>query len=179
GFRGRLSRASGFGLLLGFLGVLIILLPKTSLPAEGMFIWVLVACASPLLLAMGNVYRTQAWPSDGRPMQMASGLLFTQWLLLLPVYSFQQPEAWPVQASALVAGLALASGAFYLISFELQRRTSPVFVGQLGYVIALCSLLIGIVFFDERPSLWVWTGAALIALGVYWVSSNKLKGGST
>ncbi|MCE2746968.1 MAG: DMT family transporter [Burkholderiales bacterium] len=177
-FRGKVKRSSALGLLLGFIGVLAILLPKNSLPSPGMFVWVLLACASPLLLAAGNVYRTRAWPINGKPLQMAAGLLASQWALLLPVYLTSHPMGLPTQALFPVLSIAVLSGVFYLISFELQRRTTPVFVGQLGYVIALCSLLIGIVFFKEIPSLWVWLGAALIAVGVYWVSNSKSAGGT-
>jgi drug/metabolite transporter (DMT)-like permease len=177
-FRGKVSIASGLGLLTGFAGVLAILLPKNSLPSPDMFVWVLLACASPLLLAAGNVYRTRAWPVNGKPLQMAAGLLTSQWVLLLPVYLASQPLGLPKQALLPVLSIAVVSGFFYLISFELQRRTTPVFVGQLGYVIALCSLLIGILFFNEMPSLWVWVGAALIAVGVYWVSNGKSVGGT-
>ena len=177
-FRGKANFASGLGLVLGFAGVLAILLPKNSLPSPNMFIWVLLACASPLLLAIGNVYRTRAWPANGKPLQMAAGLLTSQWALLLPVYAVTQPVGLPTQALFTVMSIAVVSGFFYLISFELQRRTTPVFVGQLGYVIALCSLLIGILFFNETPSLWVWAGAALIAVGVYWVSNGKSIGGT-
>ena len=176
-FRGKASLSSGLGLVLGFAGVLAILLPKNSLPSPDMFVWVMVACLSPLLLAAGNVYRTRAWPKDGKPLQMAAGLLSSQWVLLLPVYAASQPVGLPTQALFTVVGIAVVSGFFYLISFELQRRTTPVFVGQLGYVIALCSLLIGIVFFKETPSLWVWVGTLLIAVGVYWVSNSKPVGG--
>ena len=177
-FRGKANFSSGLGLVLGFAGVLAILLPKNSLPSPDMFVWVLLACASPLLLAVGNVYRTRAWPTNGKPLQMAAGLLTSQWALLLPVYAVTQPVGLPTQALFTVMSIAVVSGFFYLISFELQRRTTPVFVGQLGYVIALCSLLIGILFFNETPSLWVWAGAALIAVGVYWVSNGKSIGGT-
>lgn len=176
-FRGKASLSSGLGLVLGFAGVLAILLPKNSLPSPDMFVWVMVACLSPLLLAAGNVYRTRAWPKDGKPLQMAAGLLSSQWVLLLPVYAASQPVGLPTQALFTVVGIAVVSGFFYLISFELQRRTTPVFVGQLGYVIALCSLLIGFVFFKETPSFWVWVGTLLIAVGVYWVSNSKPVGG--
>lgn len=176
-FRGKANLSSGLGLVLGFAGVLAILLPKNSLPSPDMFVWVMVACLSPLLLAAGNVYRTRAWPKDGKPLQMAAGLLSSQWVLLLPVYAASQPVGLPTQALFTVVSIAVVSGFFYLISFELQRRTTPVFVGQLGYVIALCSLLIGIVFFKETPSLWVWVGTLLIAVGVYWVSNSKPVGG--
>lgn len=176
-FRGKANLSSGLGLVLGFAGVLAILLPKNSLPSPDMFVWVMVACLSPLLLAAGNVYRTRAWPKDGKPLQMAAGLLSSQWVLLLPVYAASQPVGLPTQALFTVVSIAVVSGFFYLISFELQRRTTPVFVGQLGYVIALCSLLIGIVFFKETPSLWVWVGTLLIAGGVYWVSNSKPVGG--
>jgi hypothetical protein len=35
------------------------------------------------LLAAGNVYRTRAWPINGKPLQMAAGLLVSQGALEL------------------------------------------------------------------------------------------------
>ena len=107
---------------------------------------------------------------------MGAGLLLSQWFLVAPMFLWTGASAVPIQAVPSLTGLALSSGLYYLLGFELQRRTTPVFVGQLGYVIALFSLLIGIVFFQEQPSLWVWLGAALIACGVLVVSGEKPKG---
>jgi drug/metabolite transporter (DMT)-like permease len=174
-FRQRIRWAGVLGLLAGFAGVLTILLPKSSLPNPDMLAWVLIACLSPLFLAMGNVYRTRAWPADGQPVQMAAGLLTSQWLLLLPIQWMSAPIGLPeLAARPSVAGIAVSSGLFYLLSFQLQRRTTPVFVGQLGYVIAVCSLVIGTLFFNEHPSPWVWAGTALIAGGVFLVSRSSM-----
>ncbi|HEX4916683.1 MAG TPA: DMT family transporter [Limnobacter sp.] len=158
------------GLLIGFAGVLAILLPKSSLPAPDLWTWALLACVSPLLLACGNLYRTTAWPKGGLPIQMASGLLLTQLLLLTPPFIASGAELPPPQSWPVVAGAALGSGLFYLLAFKLQQRTTPVYVGQLGYVIALCSMLLGIAMFDEQISAWLWLGASLIAVGVVLVS---------
>lgn len=161
-----------FGLALGLSGVLAILLPQNSLPSPDMLSWAFLACFSPLLLAAGNVYRSFAWPIGGRPLQMGAGLLLSQWLLVLPLFLWTHGSPLPIQAVPAMLGLALSSGLYYLVGFELQRRTTPVFVGQLGYVIALFSLLIGILFFQEQPSVWVWLGTALIVCGVLVVSGK-------
>jgi drug/metabolite transporter (DMT)-like permease len=50
---------------------------------------------------------------------------------------------------------------FYLGAFELQRRAGPVLTGQLGPVITVAFLAIGVAFFGER-----YPASALVAVAV-------------
>lgn len=158
------------GLALGFLGVLVIVVPKGALPSADMAGWVLVALAAPLSLAGGNVYRSVAWPRGGRPLAMAAGMLATQALLIAPFAvatgAIPRPTSEPSAVNVVLIGIALLSSAFYLSAFELQRRAGPVFISQLGYVISLGTLAIGVLALGERPSAWVWLSVLAMTGGI-------------
>ncbi len=162
------------GIAVALAGVLAILLPKGALPEPGLLPWVLVAAAAPLALAAGNVYRTRAWPPGLSPVAAAAGMLAVQALALAPIAVAAEavvvPQV-PLDAAdgALLALAAIASGV-YVVSFALQRRAGPVMVSQMGYVITVATLLIGLTVFGERYSAWVWLAVALVFAGVYLVT---------
>lgn len=162
------ARMAGLGL--GLLGVLVIVVPKGALPSADMAGWVLVALAAPLSLAGGNIYRSVAWPRGGRPLAMAAGMLATQAVLIGPFAfvagAIPRPTLEPSAVNVVLIGIALLSSAFYLSAFELQRRAGPVFISQLGYVISLGTLAIGIFAFGERPSAWVWLSVLAMLGGI-------------
>jgi drug/metabolite transporter (DMT)-like permease len=156
------------GVVLGGVGVLVLLLPRSALPEAALLPWALLALAGPLLLAGGNLFRSLAWPPGLHPLSAASALLVTQALLFVPAAALLG-ELWlpgpALQAPDLaLAGAGLLTTAFYLTAFELQRRAGPVVVGQLGYVITVVSLLLGAWVFGEKPAAaTVW--AVLLVFG--------------
>jgi drug/metabolite transporter (DMT)-like permease len=170
------------GVVLGLAGVLAIVLPRGALPTPDAMPWALFAMAAPLLLAAGNVYRTLAWPEDLKPMSAAVLLLALQALLLVPLAlatgHFELPG--PGTRSSDIALLA-AGGltvAFYLGAFELQKRGGPVVVGQMGYVITIASLAIGMLVFGERPAAATFAAVAVVLAGVALVNRRPADGGA-
>lgn len=166
----RLNTVRAAGIAMGLAGVFYIAVPRGTLASEGAMPWVLLAMAAPLLLAGGNVYRTCAWPAGLPPMAAAALLLSLQASVMVPVAvvsgQFVVPRLTLVGADVtlLIAGALTAT--FYLGAFELQRRGGPVVVGQLGYVITIASLLIGMVLFDERHDFGTLIAVAAVLAGV-------------
>ena len=166
----RLVWHRALGILLGLAGVLLILLPRGSLPSPDLIGWMLVVMAAPLSLALGNVYRTLDWPGGASGGALAAGMMLGSAVLVAPVMllvdgpylpqPLAQPGHWAVVVQAVVTGLT------YLLFFELQRIAGPVYLSQIGYVITATGLIAGMVFFGERYSLWVWIAVALIFLGI-------------
>lgn len=158
------------GLILGLVGVLTLVLPKAALPSPDLAGWVFVAVLAPLSLAAGNVYRSAAWPAGAPPLSLAAGMLALLGAATLVLAAARREATLPQDAAAAtLAGVAAVAGltaAFYLTAFDMQRRTSPSFVAQMGYVISLGALVIGVVFLDERPSGWVWLSAVLVMAGI-------------
>lgn len=158
----RAQRAAG--ILLGLLGVGALLLPADAAGLSASLPWAALALAGPLLLAAGNLFRSLAWPEGLHPLSAASLMLLLQALLVVPPALLLGHLDRPAASVDRVAVTVLAAGAlttlFYLSAFELQRRAGPVVVGQLGYVITVASLLLGVLVFGERHGV-----ATIVAVG--------------
>lgn len=158
------------GLMLGVLGCLRILVPDRHGISVEALPWMLLGLLVPLSLAIGNVYRTVAWPVGAGARDLAPGMLLSGALLVALVLGASGRAGtilvpgW--EAVPVLAIQAVLSALAYLGFFELQRRSSPVFLSQLGFVIAPAGLLLGYVFFGERFGLEIWLGVGILMAGV-------------
>ncbi|MFH1804286.1 MAG: DMT family transporter [Pseudomonadota bacterium] len=155
------------GLAVGFLGVLVLYVPHINAPDSTILVYLLVAAIIPVSLAAANVYRTVAWPAGGMPMALASGMMLAGAVLCLGfemardrlhVPALADNRAWII----ILTQMGVAS-LMYVCHFELQRVAGPVFLSQIGYVMALTSLAGGTLLLGEglRPELLVTLGCVV------------------
>lgn len=163
------SVARSVGLSLGVLGCASILWPREAGLAEGDNWWMAIGLGVPLSLAFGNIYRSRAWPAGAKSHQLAPAMLFAGALCLglLIWLRGELNSLWlPTITIKLVVIQACLTAVGYLGFFELQRRTSPVFLSQIGFVITLGGLAWGVLLFGEKINAAVWAGIAILLLGV-------------
>lgn len=159
----------GAGIALGFLGMLAILTPRASLPSPDALFWALVAMTAPLSLAIGNIYRSLDWPAGADPLALSAGLMLGSSLLLLP--AMLATGAWmplpPFGAAEwATAAQAGATGVAYILLLALQRAGGPVYLSQVGYVVALTGILLGIALYGETLESSIWLAVGLLFAGV-------------
>ncbi|MFY2822449.1 DMT family transporter [Ruegeria sp. MALMAid1280] len=132
--------------------------------------WIAIALAGPLLLAMGNVFRSRAYPTGGDPMTLAAGTLGLQLLLIgLPVLASGQvtPGSMPGPGSiAALTGIGLITALSYVLTFEVQRRTDGIGFAQVGYFATLFGIGFGALAFDEPIHLTLVVALAVLFLGL-------------
>lgn len=168
------------GIMLGFAGVLLIVLPKTSLPDPSLSIWVLIGFGAPLLHALGYVLLSEkSRPPDTDSMVIGGGTL-----LAASVMSFFIALAWgefsilwpPFNDGemAMMLHATLAAVNFYAI-FELIRIAGPTYMSQSSSLAVGFGVLFGWLIFDELHSIWVWGAIGLILAGVTLVNSQQDK----
>jgi drug/metabolite transporter (DMT)-like permease len=163
------------GLALGFIGALLILVPRSNLPAPGLISWLLLALLIPLSLACGNLYRTLAWPRAASPITLAgiSTLAGAGWILiaslLLGSGSLLPTIGTELDLLALQAGIGSLCIALH---FRLQQVAGPVFASQIGYVATATGLALGALLLGERYSLLVLLGALVVSGGVAIVAAT-------
>jgi len=166
------------GIALGLVGILMILLPRSGPIGDADLPWMLLALVAPVSLAAGNIYRTRYWPKDAPPLALAAGtLLGAAFWLLLASLAFNGGLYLPSNTAPADWVLA-AAGAFACLSFipyfELQRVAGPVYLSQIGYVMAATSLGIGHFVFGERYGLLVWMAVIVIVAGILLVNRRKV-----
>ncbi len=138
--------------------------------------WYVLGLAVPVSLAMGNVYRSIAWPQGVAPVALAAGMMLgaSAWLFLM--IRMEGSALLPGANTGDIVGLTslqmLLTALTYLGFFELQKRSNPVFLSQMGCIAALVGLLIGMLYFDERYALGVWLGVLVILTGL-WLTNAK------
>ena len=170
------QRAAGIGL--GLIGILMILAPRSAGPIGAAELpWMLLAFVAPVSLAAGNIYRTRAWPKDAAPLALAAGtLLGAAFWLLLAALAFGELHLPQLGSTDWVLG---AAGIFACLSFipyfELQRVAGPVYLSQIGYVMAATSLAVGTFIFGERYGLMVWLAAGVIVAGILLVNRRPVR----
>ena len=75
-----------WGILFGFVGVLIIVVPKASLPDPSLTIWVLIGFGTPLLHGLAYVFLSDSnRPPDIDSLQLATGTLLAAAAMALPI----------------------------------------------------------------------------------------------
>lgn len=163
----RLTLRRASGITLGLCGVLMIAVPRGGLPASADPLGLLFALLAPLSLAVGNVYRSRAWPPGAHPLPLAAGMLLAGAAELLPAVVLTSGGPPQDGSTALpLAAAVLATAVAYVLFFQLQRLAGPVYLSQVGFVITPTSLVLGMLLLGERYGPWVWAAMAIVFAGV-------------
>ena len=162
------------GIALGLAGVLVLTLPKTSLPEPGMLGWLLLALGAPLTFAIANIGLAMLRPPGTNSAQFASGILLAAALVLLPIafaagslYGF--PAANPTGNWAILAVVLCVAGYWWLM-LEVVRLAGAVFFSFFNYPAVIASIVFAVLLFGDAPSAWLFLALALMAAGVALVS---------
>jgi drug/metabolite transporter (DMT)-like permease len=145
--------------------------------------WILLALCGPVLLAIGNLYRTLRWPVGASPQALAPGMLLAAAAMLLlagllPGYSLAIPldRNLPV---LLIVVQALVFALQFQILFLLQQSGGPVLLSLLGSVGAVVAIPVAIFLQNEAPPVGLIPSAALIAIGIFLVALGQAKSGAS
>jgi drug/metabolite transporter (DMT)-like permease len=163
------------GMVLGFVGALLILVPRTSLPTPDMAWWALVGVLIPIFYAGSNVYIGWARPTDVPSLALGAAMQLCSGLAVLPVALIvgHAHMLWPPFTSGELANLShiVFAGIGALLFFEIIRMAGPVYMSQVAYIVCLSGVLWGWLLFDERHSVWIWAAMALIIAGLALVTA--------
>jgi len=162
------------GLLCGFAGSLLLLLPKSDGAAASVTGWILLGFLCPFFYSLNSVLTARLRPQDGGAMSSACGMMLAAALVLLPIMLvFGQGWAPLPPFGAPEAALAIQimiSATAYIVYFHLVQLAGPVFFSQVGYVVTLTGILWGLVLFGERLDPLIYLATAIIFAGLALVS---------
>lgn len=169
-------RAAGVTAALVGAGVLAV--SQLTAPDADIF-WILVALAGPVLLAVGNLYRTLSWPAGVSAEALAPGMVAGAAIMLLlagllPGYSLAIPTDRSLPLILIIIQALIFAAQFQLL-FLLQKTGGPVLLSLLGSVGAIVGVPVAIFLQNEAPPLGLIPSAALIATGVAMVTAGHAK----
>lgn len=175
----RLDRAEPrrmLGLACGAAAVLLLVVPAASLPDPEDAPWIVLPVLTALCYTVESLYIAGNRPPDCGSLQTMCGLLWAALCLLAPVVAASgswlrlDDPGTPELALALMAVLNLSAygGFVWLIG-----RGGPVFATQVGYVVTLSGVFLGMAVLGERHSAWVWLSLALMLTGLALVRPRR------
>lgn len=167
-----------FGVAAALAGAGVLAARKFSAPEASVF-WIALALCGPVLLAIGNIYRSLRWPDDASPIALAPGMLIAAAIMLglvglLPAFTLAIPLATALPIGLIVLQASIFAGQFLLL-FVLQKTGGPVLLSLLGAVGAVVGVPVAVFLQGEAIPEGLVLGGSLIALGVALVTWGGLK----
>ncbi len=155
-----------FAICLAIIGVLTLVIPKTSLPDNHSAMWVLIALLTPLCFALFAAFVNPKRPNDCSSLSVAAGMMCTATLILTPLvfathnfYAIRFPLTLPMYIILLEI---ILSSLGYVLFLWLLKIAGPVYYSLVDGVVAATGIMWGIVIFDEHFNLW--RGVAFILI---------------
>ncbi|WP_440826913.1 DMT family transporter [Psychrobacter cryohalolentis] len=172
------TKLRALGVIAALAGAGVLAARKFSAPDASVF-WIVLTLCGPVLLAIGNIYRTLYWPANLSASALAPGMLIAASGLLalvniVPHYSLAVPMTGLLPLGVIVLQ-AFVFAAQFLLLFLLQKTGGPVLLSLLGAVGAVVGVPIAIFLQNESPPEGLILGASLIALGVILVTYGGVK----
>ncbi|WP_425037868.1 DMT family transporter [Primorskyibacter sp. S187A] len=167
------------GLCLGFLGVLLIVLPEASLPEPHMAAWVLVAMIAPAFYAFEGNFVAR-WGTAGLgPMEVIAGasLLGAGISLVLAVGTGQFID--PLAGFGAPEWAFLGATALHIVVYTtyvwMAGRAGATFTAQVSYLVTGFAVLWAMLLLGERYPLIIWAAMAVMLAGMALVQPRGQK----
>lgn len=162
------------GLACGAAAVLLLVVPEASLPEPEDSVWVILPVLTGLSYTVESLYIGRSRPGDVGALQTLCGLTWAAALMLAPVVAatgtWVRPDAPGLPELVLMGVLNVGAYTGYV---WLVGRGGPVFASQVGYVVTLSGVFLGMAVLGERHSAWAWLSLALMLAGLSLVRPRR------
>jgi drug/metabolite transporter (DMT)-like permease len=165
------------GLLVGFLGVVVVLGPWSGLGGGGLLLGSLAALAAAACYGLGTPYMRRylaGRPESGLSLSAGQLLCASAEAAVLAALTWRTPGhlTLPVVASVLALG-SLGTGVAYILFFAVIRSAGAVTAATVTYLVPLVATVAGVLLLGESLAWNQPAGALVILLGVA-VSQGRL-----
>lgn len=174
----RFQMARAAGVVAALAGAAVLAISQLVAPDTDIF-WIFLVLVGPILLAVGNIYRTLYWPAGVSADALAPGMMVVAAMMLLligvvPGYSLAIPWDRSLPIVLVVAQACIFSGQFLLL-FMLQKAGGPVLLSLFGSVGAVFGVPMAIFLQNEAPPHGLMPSVILIAIGVGLVTLGQAR----
>lgn len=160
--------------LMCLLGLGLLFMPHSVWVGTQLWHWFALAMIAPLCFAACAVAIARYQPADCSAISLATGMLWSATLWLLPIimlthdfYALRPP--WQLRDAAIIIEIVLSSIG-YIILCRLLRLAGSVYYSLVGGVVACVGLLWGWVLFSEHLSFQQGMAVACIVLSIFLLS---------
>lgn len=167
------------GIFFALAGLMLIIIPATSLPSPEMVPWVLSTLITPLSFAFCSIYIARFRPADSDSLTLAAGMLVFSSIMLMPMvvmsdsfYMFHLPLTMP---DGVVLLEIILSSIGYILFFQLIKVAGPVYYSLVDTIVVITGLFWGRVIFDERLNQWTFAAVFLIVIALLLVTRHQRK----
>lgn len=166
----RLTNRKIFGVLLGFVGLVILVAPSLMSGAEGSLSGILAITLAAISYGIGLTYirkHLAKTPSFKAPAaQLLSVSIYLVPLAFITHSEFSLTDvshsAWGSIFILAFFGTAIA----FIVYFKLIERSSAAYASLVTYLMPIYGVMLGVIFLNEQVSIWILMGAALILFGI-------------
>lgn len=170
-----LQRFLGIGCAIA--GLMLLILPKASLPSPHMIPWVFAVLATPFSFALCAVYIARFRPGNLNAWAASSGTLIFSTALLLPIMILTHstyilhlsltPTDW-----IILLEIALASVG-YIVFFTLIQFAGPVYYSLVDTIVSLTGLFWGYMIFHEQLNHWTRSAVLFILFALLLITKKQ------
>ena len=166
--RFRFSRL--LGIVFGFLGVYLLIAPKTALPDPSVA-WVIpIALIAPLFYGLEGNFVSKIGTGQNSPIEVLLGAsiigCFITFPLALLLNQFVDPfVTWDIAHYALVLS-SVIHGLVYATYVWLVTKTGSVFSAQVSYFVTFAGVIWSMVILNEVHSYFIWISLICMVLGM-------------
>ncbi|WP_245418504.1 DMT family transporter [Cohaesibacter intestini] len=175
----RMTLRKGFGVVIGFVGV-VIMIGGDALSGIGQGVWAqLAVLGAALSYAFAGVFGRRFKALGVEPVMTAAGQVSASSVILLPmVWLFDTPQSLSVPSMGVIGALvalALVSTAFaYILYFGILERAGATNLLLVTFLIPVSAILLGAVVLGERLELLHFVGMGLIGCGLAAIDGRLL-----
>lgn len=165
------------GIICALMGLMLLVLPKASLPSSNMVPWIFSSLITPLSFAFCAVYMSRYRPKNSESLSLAAGTLIAASLILAPFVIGSGNFYWlhlPLTApdSVVILEIILSSSG-YLLFFQLIKIAGPVYYSLVDTIVSLTGLFWGYFLFDEKLNTYMSAGIILILFALILVTKQQ------
>jgi drug/metabolite transporter (DMT)-like permease len=162
----RLGASQIVGLVIGFVGVLVLVWNKVTLAFDGTTVAILAGIVAAIFYAVGGNY-TKKYMGQLNSLAIATGTMIAAAIILLPIAVYLWPSE-PVSIrswiAAIIMGIA-STGIAYILYFRLIRNVGPAKAITVTYLIPAFAMFWGAIFIDEKVTPIMIVGCVIIFFG--------------
>ena len=165
------------GIALGVAGVLLVLVPETSLPERSMVVWVLVSLIGPTSFAVSNVCAAYLRPPQTPSLAMGATMPLFAAVFLLAAMTAEGHwwffDSGLDQGGAMVLAIAALYALLFIFMFEMIRLKGPLFFSSVNYIAPIAGVVFAIIIFGESLSPWLWAALVLMFAGLATMNTQR------